>query len=89
VAKLRVLLEYLLPLCRTGGHVVAQKGENALQEVDDAAEALLMLGGEIESVQPVQLPGREQTHYLVVVAKQADTPDRYPRRVGIPAKRPL
>jgi 16S rRNA (guanine527-N7)-methyltransferase len=89
VAELRVLLEYLLPLCRTGGHVLAQKGESAMQEVADAAQALQLLGGEVESVQPVQLPGREKTHYLVVVAKQADTPDRYPRRVGIPAKRPL
>lgn len=89
VAELRVLLEYLLPLCRLGGHVLAQKGESAVQEVADAVQALERLGGQVHSLQPVQLPGREQPHYLVVVTKQFDTPDRYPRRVGIPAKRPL
>jgi 16S rRNA (guanine527-N7)-methyltransferase len=89
VAELRILLEYLLPLCRRGGHVLAQKGESAAQEVAAAARALHLLGGVVHSLQPVQLPGQAQAHYLVVVAKQADTPDRYPRRVGIPAKRPL
>jgi 16S rRNA (guanine527-N7)-methyltransferase len=89
VAELRVLLEYLLPLCRVGGHVLAQKGESAAQEVADAANALHALHGSLQSLQPVQLPGRPQPHYLVVVAKESPTPDRFPRRVGIPAKRPL
>jgi 16S rRNA (guanine527-N7)-methyltransferase len=89
VAELRVLLEYLLPLCRLGGRVLAQKGESAAQEVAAAAQALHLLGGQVRSLQPVQLPGRAQTHYLVVVTKQNATPDRYPRRAGQPAKRPL
>ncbi|MFO7538281.1 MAG: 16S rRNA (guanine(527)-N(7))-methyltransferase RsmG [Chloroflexota bacterium] len=89
VAELRVLLEYLLPLCRPGGRVLAQKGESAAQEVAAATQALHLLGGKVDSVQPVQLPGHTQTHYLIVVTKQAATSDRYPRRVGIPAKRPL
>jgi 16S rRNA (guanine527-N7)-methyltransferase len=89
VAELRVLLEYLLPLCRVGGHVLAQKGENAAQEVENAANALHLLHGTVQSVQPVQLPERAQPHYLVVVTKQASTPDRFPRRVGLPGKRPL
>ncbi len=89
VAELRVLLEYLLPLCRLGGHVLAQKGESAQQEVKAATDALRLLGGELKSLQPVQLPGRAQPHYLVVIAKTAATPERYPRRVGVPGKRPL
>lgn len=89
VAELRVLLEYLLPLCRPDGHVLAQKGESAAREVEEAAHALQLLGGSIQSLQPVQLPGLTQTHYLVVVKKVGETPDRYPRRVGIPAKRAL
>jgi 16S rRNA (guanine527-N7)-methyltransferase len=89
VAELRVLLEYLLPLCRSGGHVLAQKGESAAREVEAAAHALQLLGGSTQLFQPVQLPGLAQTHYLVVVKKVGKTPDRYPRRVGIPAKRPL
>lgn len=89
VAELRVLLEYLLPLCRPAGQVLAQKGESAAQEVSEAANALHLLGGVVRSLQPVHLPGRAQPHYLVLVAKVAATPDRYPRRVGIPGKRPL
>lgn len=89
VAELRVLLEYLLPLCRIGGYALAQKGESAAAEVADAAQALETLGGGAVSLREVQLPGREQLHYLVVVAKTAVTPDRYPRRPGRPGKRPL
>lgn len=89
VAELRILLEYLLPLCRVGGHALAQKGENAATEAAEAATALDALGGGKVALHEVQLPGREQRHYLVTVAKTAVTPERYPRRPGRPGKRPL
>lgn len=89
VAELRVLAEYLLPFCRVGGFVLAQKGENAAAEVAAAKQALAVLGGEVRELVPVNLPQREDTHYLVVVEKTAVTPDIYPRRVGVPAKKPL
>lgn len=89
VAELRTLLEYLLPLCRVGGHALAQKGENAASEAAAAATALETLGGGEVALHEVQLPGREQLHYLVTVTKTAVTPERYPRRPGRPGKRPL
>lgn len=89
VAALPVLVEYLLPLCRVGGRALAQKGAGVAAEVAEAQAAIAALGGSEPVVQSVQLPGLEQVHYLVVLVKQSPTPDRYPRRPGIPSKRPL
>jgi 16S rRNA (guanine527-N7)-methyltransferase len=89
VAELRVLLEYLLPFCRIGGHALAQKGESARAEAEAAAGAIARLGGGSPRFFAVHLPGREQTHTLVVVEKRQETPAKYPRRPGRPAKRPL
>lgn len=89
VAELRVLLEYLLPLCRLEGHVLAQKGESTAREAVAAKQALAVLGGTLQETIPIHLPRREELHYLVVVRKTAVTPAPYPRRTGIPAKRPL
>ena len=87
VAELRVLVEYLLPLARVGGAVVAQKGSGVEEEVAAAETAVRKLGGASAEIHPVQLPTRE--HYLVKIAKVQTTPASYPRRVGVPAKRPL
>lgn len=89
VAELRVLVEYLLPFCRPGGRALAQKGESARAEADAAARAIERLGGGAPAFHAVQLPGRDATHYLVVVEKIRPTPTKYPRRPGRPAKRPL
>ena len=89
VAELRVLAELLLPLCRVGGRVLAQKGGSAAEELVIAAPAIAALGGGASQLIPVQLPETEATHYLVVIDKAAATDARYPRRPGIPAKRPL
>jgi 16S rRNA (guanine527-N7)-methyltransferase len=89
VADLSVLAEYTLPLCRPGGSVVAQKGSSALEEVQSAAYALSLLGGRLRKVIPVELNGLAELRHLVVIDKVARTPERYPRRPGIPSKRPL
>lgn len=89
VAELRVLVEYLLPLCRIGGHVLSQKGDSAIEEVEDAANASAMLGGGKPIISSIQLPDIVGTRYLIVIPKVNPTEGRYPRRAGIPAKRPL
>lgn len=89
VAELRVLAEFLLPFCRVGGAMLAQKGESAPAEASAAARAIDLLGGGEARLSTVSLPETDQLHYLVVVPKTRATNDRYPRRPGIPAKRPL
>lgn len=89
VAIMPVLVEYLLPLVRLGGAMLAMKGESAPAETQQAEYAIRLLGGHLRKLNPVTLPGVVEERYLVVVDKVATTPDTYPRRVGIPAKRPL
>ena len=89
VAALPVLAEYLLPLVRVGGSMLAMKGESGPVESHASEHALQMLGGHLRQLVPVTLPGVVEERYLVIVDKVAATPARYPRRVGIPAKRPL
>ena len=89
VASLPVLLEYLLPLVRLGGRVLAQKGENAPGEVQQAARALELLGGRLIRIHPVELPGVADSRYIVEIEKVAATPAGYPRRPGVAARRAL
>lgn len=89
VAQMPVLMEYMLPLCKVGGLCVALKGESAVAETRQAESAIKILGGHVDKVIPVELPQVAETHYLVVVRKIAATPPKYPRRPGMPAKRPL
>jgi 16S rRNA (guanine527-N7)-methyltransferase len=89
VAVMPVLLEYLLPLVRIGGSALAMKGESAPAEAHAAENAAQILGGHLQHLMPVTLPGVVEERYLVVVTKTAATPEKYPRRVGIPSKRPL
>jgi 16S rRNA (guanine527-N7)-methyltransferase len=89
VAALPVLVEYLLPFLRRGGRAIAQKGETGPAEAHSAERGLGLVGGRISQVVPVELPGVVETRYLVVMEKVAGTPADYPRRSGVPTKRPL
>jgi 16S rRNA (guanine527-N7)-methyltransferase len=74
---------------RRGGGALAQKGEGAPAETHSAEGALRRLGGELDRIVPVELPGVVETRYLVVFRKTAATPPAYPRRPGVPSKTPL
>lgn len=87
VAAAPVLLEYLLPLTKTGGYALCWKGPGAIQEAEDARAAAEILGSAALSLFPYPYPGEERL--LLAAEKTAPTPDKYPRRPGIPAKRPL
>ena len=89
VASTPVLLEYLLPLVRVGGMVLAMKGAAAPQEARSGERAMQVLGGRLKGIIPVALPGVDDERYLVVIEKFAATPPVYPRRAGVPAKKPL
>jgi 16S rRNA (guanine527-N7)-methyltransferase len=88
VAEMAVLAEYCLPFCRIGGVFVAQKKAGNEEEMQSAQGAVTALGGRMLPAIAVLLPGAAPRQ-LVVVEKVAATPSRYPRRPGIPAKRPL
>jgi 16S rRNA (guanine527-N7)-methyltransferase len=83
------LAEYLLPFCRLGGYCLAQKGEDAAAEVASAEQAIHLMGGRLNRLLPVELPGLAETRHLVVIDKVAQTPSKYPRPPGRPAKRPI
>jgi len=89
VAPMPVLVEYLLPLVKVGGHALAQKGKDAAAEVKAAEGAIKKLGGELGELKNVKVPGLDEDRYLVIIKKISPTPENYPRRPGVPGKRPL
>ena len=89
VAKLSVLCEYLLPLVKVKGTMLAQKGESGPAEAQSAEKAMKLLGGKLEQVIPLNLPGVVEDRYLVLVNKIHATHPKYPRHAGHPAKEPL
>ena len=89
VAQLNVLSEYLIPLVKIGGKILAQKGESGPAEAQSAEKAMKLLGGKLEQLIPVNLPGVADDRYLIVMEKVAATPPKYPRKPGIPTKQPL
>jgi 16S rRNA (guanine527-N7)-methyltransferase len=89
VALLPALAEYLLPLVKLGGTMLAQKGQSGPAEAHNAEKAFKILGGQTRQLIPITLPGVVDERYLIVVDKVAATPIGYPRKPGIPAKKPL
>ncbi len=88
VAELRVLAELTLPLVKVGGKVILSKGPGAREEIKAAANALKILGGKVETVRELTLPaGGYRT--VVKIEKISATPAKYPRRPGMPGKKPL
>jgi 16S rRNA (guanine527-N7)-methyltransferase len=89
VARLPALLEYLLPLTKSGGYCIAMKGATAEDEAHNAQRALSILGGELRRIEAIQLPDVTEVHHLVTVEKVRKTPAAYPRKAGLPTKKPL
>ena len=89
VAGMNVLSEYLLPLVRMDGTMLAQKGESGPAEAQSAEKVMKLLGGKLKQVIQVNLPGVADDRYLVIVNKLHATPPKYPRKPGMPMKQPL
>ena len=89
VAPMNVLCEYLLPFVRIEGRALALKGPGLKAELARAEDAAALLGGALERVVPLSIPGRDWDHRAVWLRKVAPTPARYPRRAGVAEKRPL
>lgn len=86
LAAMPVVAELCLPLVRVGGFLLAQKTEN--EDVTRAQRAIQLLGGSLEEVAPAR-SGARTTGTVVIVRKIAPTPAMYPRRPGVPRRKPL
>ena len=88
VAPLNILLEYLLPLVKVGGRAICMKGSN-IEEVENAKNALEILGGQIEKIEEITLPNSDIKRNIIIVEKVKNTPLKYPRKPGTPSKEPI
>lgn len=88
VANLSVLLEYMLPFVKKEGICICMKGPNIEEELEKSKNALEVLGGKIESIEYIDLPGDLERN-IIIIKKVKETPAKYPRKAGIPAKQPL
>lgn len=89
VANLSTLSEYCMPYIHTGGMFIPYKSGEIEEEVIGAKKAVHVLGGKIEDVVKFQLPGTEIGRSFVKIKKYQNTPKKYPRKAGLPAKEPI
>jgi 16S rRNA (guanine527-N7)-methyltransferase len=89
VAKLPLLNELCLPFVKVDGIFIALKGSNFSDEVISAQNSLHLLNAKLEHVHTLQLPGDEAARNLIHIKKLSATPDKYPRKPGIPERNPL
>lgn len=89
VARLNILCELCLPFVTVGGTFIALKGAQAQEELSEAKKSVALLGAQIADVHSVLLPGLDDKRAVIYIHKDTRTPDIYPRRPGIPEKKPL
>ncbi len=89
VAPLPTLVELTLPFCAIGGSFIGQKKGAIDLELSQANKAISLLGGNLREVKRVDLEEFTDERRLIIIDKLLPTPQLYPRRPGIPAKRPL
>lgn len=89
VARMSVLSEYCLPLCKVGGIFIALKGSTIEKELSDAKKAIDILGGKLMENNVFQLPIEKSDRSIVLIKKIKKTKKMYPRKAGIPGKNPI
>ena len=89
VANFSTLAEYCLPFVRKGGYFISYKSVDVEKELVGGEKALRILGGKLESSVDFYLPGSEMYRRLVKVKKEKNTPEKYPRKAGLPGREPL
>jgi len=89
VASLPTLVELALPFCQIGGKFVAQKKGEIRLELSKAGKAIDVLGGKLEKVKKIELEGLLDERYLLIIGKIYPTAEKYPRRLGVPKRRPI
>ena len=89
VAKLNVLLEYMLPFVKIDGKCICMKSFDIEEELKEAKKAIEILGGEIEKIDEITLPNTDIKRKIIIIKKIKNTPNKYPRKAGTPAKEPI
>lgn len=89
VANLSTLSEYCLPFVKVGGYFIPYKSEKIAQEKEEAEKALELLGGKFERQVEFMLPSSDIYRNLFVIKKVKETPKKFPRKAGLPAKEPI
>ena len=89
VASLNVLAEYCLPLVKIGGQFLALKAQKSDQELEEARAAIRILGAKLIKVTEDQLPVEAADRRYILIQKTKETPNKYPRKAGKPAKNPI
>lgn len=89
VARLNVLVEYLLPTVKVGGKCICMKGPNSKEEIEEAKVAINLLGGKIKNIEEITLPETDIKRTIIIIEKVKQTPNKYPRKAGTPTKAPI
>lgn len=89
VANLASLTELCMPFVKVGGYFVAFKGPNVSEEIENAENAIKLLGGKIERVENYEIPTTDLKHNLVFIKKISAVSSRFPRKSPKPIKEPL
>ena len=89
VAPLNILLEYMLPFVKIGGKCICMKGSNCAEEIENAKNAIEILGGKIEKIEKFNLSNSDNNRTILVIKKTKKMSVQYPRKAGVPTKKPL
>lgn len=89
VANLSTLSEYCIPFVKKDGDFISYKSGASDEEIKQSEKAVKILGGEIEKTEKFMLAGTDMGRALVQIRKTKNTPNRYPRKAGVPSKEPL
>lgn len=89
VARVSVISEYCLPYVKTGGYFAAYKSGKAAEELEEGKKAIAILGGKVEKTEEFLLPDSDMERTILLIKKVKNTPKKYPRKAGTPAKEPI
>ena len=89
VAPLNVLAEFVMPFLKVGGKMIALKGKKGLLELEESKHAFSVLGAGTATYKKISLPELKDERVIITVTKEKTTPNGYPRRTGLPLKKPL
>lgn len=89
VANLSTLSEYLIPISKVNGKCICMKGSEIEEELGNSRTAINILGGRIEKIDYFELPDSDISRNIIIIDKLKNTPNKYPRKAGLPSKEPL